>query len=790
MKKFCLILLSFVLFVGACSFAFASDEEPEFVVPLEGKLTVGFLYEGDKQFLVHEGDLIKEELTKLAEGRYAINFVDKLDNNFSEEKIKSSLGELMADSEVDAIVGMGYLTGMVVVQERDLAKPVILSDVYDISTFCMPYSKGVSDVKSFTYLSRKNLFADEVKEFRELVKFSKLHILADPDSAVAIRDILNAVEELRDIFVLIEYKESAEATISEVMKEANVEAVLLANSDIFYGKYRETLIKDFILKKIPTFSNLGTDVVEQGVLAGMIPKFYAKFARRVALNLDRIFRGEKAEDLPVDFYVENRFVINARTARQIGVSIPFSIVFDAKILHPYEEWGPQLTIRRAVENALKNNFLFKIKDEEIKATSENHHLFWSEYLPQLQYALEFNVFDSERARNGSGLFPKRSLTNRFSLRQVIFSDPLITDIANSRLQIFIERLDRKSQELDITDETSRSYLDFLIAKAIHKVNISNMEATKHNLSIAEKRYKIGAGGREEVYRWESVLSDKKSRVLRAESDIYTARVALNQLMNFPLEAPFVEEDVSMEMTRYYLGGKEIKDFVENPNKLKVFIDFNVDKGVEDSPELAALDLGVNQQNALKNTAAKRFILPEAELSGNMNPSSWQKNYSPPAVDDHADWYMGIDMTYPIFEGGGRVFNLEKQKAELERVKFVKELAAQLTDKEIRDAAYSLYYSLPNIKLTNDAMVSSGKNYKIVESKYAEGTVSITDLIDAQNDKFASESAAVIAVYEFLQDLSSFDRAVSHFLFFANEDVRKIWMDQLREYFANRGIDIQ
>ena len=91
------------------------------------------------------------------------------------------------------------------------------------------------------------------------------------------------------------------------------------------------------------------------------------------------------------------------------------------------------------------------------------------------------------------------------------------------------------------------------------------------------------------------------------------------------------------------------------------------------------------------------------------------------------------------------------------------------------------------KKLGKAMAASGRNYEIVERKYSEGTVSITDLVDAQEDKFEAQAAAVVSVYDFLKDLADFDRAISNFYFLAGENERKTWLEEVQEHFKAREL---
>ena len=51
--------------------------------------------------------------------------------------------------------------------------------------------------------------------------------------------------------------------------------------------------------------------------------------RRAAAYVDRILRGEKPGDLPVQFPTKFEMVVNRRTATTLGLAIPLSILLRA-----------------------------------------------------------------------------------------------------------------------------------------------------------------------------------------------------------------------------------------------------------------------------------------------------------------------------------------------------------------------------------------------------------------------------------------------------------------------------
>jgi len=65
--------------------------------------------------------------------------------------------------------------------------------------------------------------------------------------------------------------------------------------------------------------------VEAGGLISYGPNFLDQF-RRAASYVDRILKGEKPADLPVQSATKYELVINLRTAKAMGLEVPSSLL--------------------------------------------------------------------------------------------------------------------------------------------------------------------------------------------------------------------------------------------------------------------------------------------------------------------------------------------------------------------------------------------------------------------------------------------------------------------------------
>ena len=84
-------------------------------------------------------------------------------------------------------------------------------------------------------------------------------------------------------------------------------------------------IADFAIQKRIPFMVEGSNLVEEGGLISYAANDADRF-RRAALYVDKILKGAKPADLPVEQAMKFELVINLKTAKQIGLTIPPNVL--------------------------------------------------------------------------------------------------------------------------------------------------------------------------------------------------------------------------------------------------------------------------------------------------------------------------------------------------------------------------------------------------------------------------------------------------------------------------------
>jgi putative ABC transport system substrate-binding protein len=122
--------------------------------------------------------------------------------------------------------------------------------------------------------------------------------------------------------------------VAPVHNDAEIESAIIALGrepggglvvmpDGFTVAHRASIILAAARNKLPAVYRLSTFARDGGLLSYGVDQ--ADIWRRAAPYVDRILRGEKPGDLPVQFPTKFEMVVNLKTAKALGLAVPLSI---------------------------------------------------------------------------------------------------------------------------------------------------------------------------------------------------------------------------------------------------------------------------------------------------------------------------------------------------------------------------------------------------------------------------------------------------------------------------------
>ena len=120
-------------------------------------------------------------------------------------------------------------------------------------------------------------------------------------------------------------KEDIEEAFGQMLKQRPQALLVLA--DRLFLHHRERIMAFALEHRLPGV-HAYRELVDAGGLMSFGPS-YAGMHRRAAIFVDRILRGAKPGDLPVERPASFELVVNLKTARKFGLTIPESVVLRA-----------------------------------------------------------------------------------------------------------------------------------------------------------------------------------------------------------------------------------------------------------------------------------------------------------------------------------------------------------------------------------------------------------------------------------------------------------------------------
>ena len=161
-------------------------------------------------------------------------------------------------------------------------------------------------------------------------RLSRVAFLINPNAKVSSLYVSEAKEASAKLGLTLQVYEAR--SIAELdrafaaMAEAKMQALSINAEGLFF-QLRAAIAKMALAHRLPTcvWSN---ETAEAGGMMAYGPDQVA-IARRVAVYVDKILKGAKPYELPVEQPTVFDFVVNLKTAKSLGITIPQAILLQA-----------------------------------------------------------------------------------------------------------------------------------------------------------------------------------------------------------------------------------------------------------------------------------------------------------------------------------------------------------------------------------------------------------------------------------------------------------------------------
>ena len=289
---------------------------------------VGVVFEGGPFYAVVDG--LKDGLKELgfAEGKqFVLEFRDlKGDRNAAEEAARS-----LERGKVDLIYVVS--TSVATMVKRATAEvPIVFAAGADpvaaglVESFAKPGGRitGVHYLSADLTAKRLEILKEILPQLRRVVTF---YNPSNEFALLAAKTAREAAQQLR-----IELIERHVASVEELRRGLNAFKAHEADAYFYTNDAMVSTQAQFIIdtaraRKLPTMFH-EPSYVNQGALIGYGVSYY-EVGRLSAKYVQRILAGAKPQDLPVESFSRLGLAVNLRTARELGLTIPQSVLFRA-----------------------------------------------------------------------------------------------------------------------------------------------------------------------------------------------------------------------------------------------------------------------------------------------------------------------------------------------------------------------------------------------------------------------------------------------------------------------------
>jgi putative tryptophan/tyrosine transport system substrate-binding protein len=259
------------------------------------------------------------------------NFVTVLRSTEGQTVLTPALAKQLVAENVDLIVA-GSTEAALAAKEATRTIPIVGTTLADpVGTGLVASLSHPGGNVTGLSIQGTELAGKQLELLKEAVpSLSRVAVLTDPANAAnapRVREATLVAQAFRLKLEVVEARDANEmdAAFNTIVKNRDEAVLVLADPMFLTQASRIASLAD--LYRVPAMYG-----VKEHVLSGGLISYGANFSdlfRRTADYVDKILRGVKAADLPVEQPTKFELVINLKTAKALGLTIPQSLLLRA-----------------------------------------------------------------------------------------------------------------------------------------------------------------------------------------------------------------------------------------------------------------------------------------------------------------------------------------------------------------------------------------------------------------------------------------------------------------------------
>jgi len=246
------------------------------------------------------------------------------------ERFPTLIGELIAQ-KAELIVTAGTPASLAV-KKAAPSIPLVMIAVGDpigtglIESLAQPGGNvtGLTSIAADLEGKRIELLREVIPKLSHVAVFwnpaSSFQVIAEKEVQAAARAF-----KMKVLSLGVQAPEQFDNAFATIRKERPRALLVLADRLFLHNRAR---IMEFVVKNRLPGVYAYLELVEAGGLMSYGPS-YADMHRRAATFVDKILKGRKPSDLPVEQPMKFEFIINLKAAKQIGVTVPPNVLVRA-----------------------------------------------------------------------------------------------------------------------------------------------------------------------------------------------------------------------------------------------------------------------------------------------------------------------------------------------------------------------------------------------------------------------------------------------------------------------------